>query len=295
MSRPWLSLFLLLAVGGLLGLIGNVAKLAAASGWPPVALLLWSLLGAGGLLCLLALARGEAPSLRGPYLRYYLVSGLVSISLPNALLFSAIPHVGAGFASLCLAFPPLLTYVLALALRMEGLQRLRLLGILIGLAGSLILALGKLGSGDSPLLWVLATLVMPVFLAIGNVYRSRHWPEGARPLQLAPGMLLAGALLLLPLGLFGVELRPAWEQAAAAWWLAAEVALFAGMYALYFVLQKVAGAVYLSQIGSVTAITGAAVAIFLLGEQGSASMLLAALCTTVGVALVALRPARGAG
>ena len=133
---------------------------------------------------------------------------------------------------------------------------------------------------------------MPVFLAIGNVYRSRHWPEGARPLQLAPGMLLAGALLLLPLGLFGVELRPAWEQAAGAWWLAAEVALFAGMYALYFVLQKVAGAVYLSQIGSVTAITGAAVAIFLLGEQGSASMLLAALCTTVGVALVALRPAR---
>lgn len=292
MSRPWLSLFLLLAVGGLLGLIGNVAKLAAASGWPPVALLLWSLLGAGGLLCLLALARGEAPSLRRPYLRYYLISGLVSISLPNALLFSAIPHVGAGFASLCLAFPPLLTYVLALALRMEGLQRVRLLGILIGLAGSLILALGKLGSSDSPLLWVLATLVMPVFLAIGNVYRSRHWPEGARPLQLAPGMLMAGALLLLPLGLFGVELRPAWEQAAGAWWLAAEVALFAGMYALYFVLQKVAGAVYLSQIGSVTAITGAAVAIFLLGEQGSASMLLAALCTTVGVALVALRAAR---
>lgn len=230
--------------------------------------------------------------MRRPYLRYYLVSGLVSISLPNALLFSAIPHVGAGFASLCLAFPPLLTYTLALALRMEGLQRLRLLGILIGLAGSLILALGKLGSGDSPLLWVLATLAMPVFLAIGNVYRSRHWPEGARPLQLAPGMLLAGALLLLPLGLFGVELRPAWEQAAGAWWLAAEVALFAGMYALYFVLQKVAGAVYLSQIGSVTAITGAAVAIFLLGEQSSASMLLAALCTTVGVALVALRPAR---
>lgn len=292
MSRPWLPLFLLLVVGGLLGLVGNVAKLAAASGWPPVALLLWSLLGAGGLLWLLALARGEAPSMRGPYLRYYLISGLTSITLPNALLFSAIPHVGAGFASVCQAFPPLLTYVLALALRMEGLQRLRVLGILIGLGGSLILALGKLSSGDSPLLWVLATLVVPVFLAIGNVYRSRHWPEGARPLQLAPGMLLAGALLLLPLGLFGVDLRPTWEQAAGAGWLVAEVALFTGMYALYFVLQKVAGAVYLSQIGSVTAVIGAALAIFVLGEQGSTSLLLAVLCTTLGVTLVALRPAR---
>ena len=60
------------------------------------------------------------------------------------------------------------------------------------LAGSLLLALGKLNAGDSPILWVLAALCVPVFLALGNIYRARYWPAGASPLSLAPGMLLGG-------------------------------------------------------------------------------------------------------
>jgi len=214
--------------------------------------------------------------------------------VPNGLLFSSIGHVGAGFASMCLAFPPLITYLLALALRMEGLSRIRLLGICIGLAGSLLLALGKLNAGDSPLLWVLAALCVPVFLALGNIYRARYWPAGASPLSLAPGMLLGGALLLVPLGLFGVDLAPRLENTAAVGLLALQMLLFAAVYALFFVLQNLAGTVFLSQIGSVAAITGAAIAIGLLGEQGSLSMLLAALCIVCGVLLVAWRGAKEA-
>ena len=227
-----------------------------------------------------------------PQQRYYLASGLLSIALPNALLFSSIDHVGAGFASMCLAFPPLITYLLALTLRMEGLSRIRLLGICIGLAGSLLLALGKLNSGDSPTLWVLGALSVPVFLALGNIYRARYWPRGASPLSLAPGMLLCGALLLLPTALFGVDFAPHLGSARAVALLAAQMLLFAAVYALFFILQKLAGTVFLSQIGSVAAITGAAIAIGLLGEQGSLSMLLAALCIVGGVLLVAWRSAQ---
>ena len=68
--------------------------------------------------------------------------------------------------------------------------------------------------------------------------------------------------------------------------------LFAAVYALFFILQKLAGTVFLSQIGSVAAITGAAIAIGLLGEQGSLSMLLAALCIVGGVLLVAWHSAQ---
>ena len=63
---------------------------------------------------------------------------------------------------------------------------------------------------------------------------------------------------------------------------------------LVFILQNLAGTVFLSQIGSVAAITGAAIAIGLLGEQGSLSMLLAALCIVSGVLLVAWRGAKEA-
>jgi drug/metabolite transporter (DMT)-like permease len=206
--RPLPALALLLAIGALLGLTGNLVKLAGNAGWQPMAYLLWSLIGGGLLLLLFAWLRGERPGLSPRLQRYYLGSGLLSIALPNGLLFSSISHVGAGFASMCLAFPPLITYLLALALRMEGLSRIRLLGICVGLLGSLLLALGKLNSGDSPMLWVLAALCVPVFLALGNVYRSRYWPSGASPLSLAPGMLLGGAALLVPMGLFGIEFSP---------------------------------------------------------------------------------------
>lgn len=290
--RPVLALSLLLAIGALMGLTSILVKLAGNIGWPAMAYLFWSLLGGGLLLLLFTWIRGERPGTSPRLLGYYLASGLLSIAVPNGLLFSSIGHVGAGFASMCLAFPPLITYLLALALRMEGLSRIRLLGICIGLAGSLLLALGKLNAGDSPLLWVLAALCVPVFLALGNIYRARYWPAGASPLSLAPGMLLGGALLLVLMGPFGVDLAPRLESTAAVGLLALQMLLFAAVYALFFVLQNLAGTVFLSQIGSVAAITGAAIAIGLLGEQGSLSMLLAALCIVVGVLLVAWRGAK---
>lgn len=290
--RPVLAVALLFTIGTLMGLTSNLVKLASSSGWQPMAFLLWSLLGGGLLLLLFAWLRGERPGMSLPQQRYYLASGLLSIAVPNALLFSSIGHVGAGFASMCLAFPPLITYLLALALRMEGLSRIRLLGICIGLSGSLLLALGKLNSGDSPTLWVLGALSVPVFLALGNIYRARYWPSGASPLSLAPGMLLGGALLLIPTALLGVDFTPHLDNTKAVGLLAAQMLLFAAVYALFFILQNLAGTVFLSQIGSVAAITGAAIAIGLLGEQGSLSMLLAALCIVGGVLLVAWRGAK---
>lgn len=290
--RPFMAVSLLFTIGTLMGLTSNLVKLASSSGWQPMAFLLWSLLGGGLLLLLFAWLRGERPGMSLPQQRYYLASGLLSIAVPNALLFSSIGHVGAGFASMCLAFPPLITYLLALALRMEGLSRIRLLGIAIGMAGSLLLALGKLHSGDSPALWILAALCVPLMLALGNIYRARYWPEGASPLSLAPGMLLGGALLLGAGATFGVDFRPHLASATSVGLVLLQMLLFAAVYALFFILQNLAGTVFLSQIGSVAAISGAAIAVGLLGEQGSLSMLLAALCVVVGVLLVAWRSAQ---
>ncbi|WP_434458246.1 DMT family transporter [Stutzerimonas urumqiensis] len=294
-SNPWHSpLALLIGTGALLGLTNNLVKIATTGGWQPVTFLLWSLLGAGVLLVGLAMASQARPPLGRAQLRYYMVSGLISISLPNAVMFSAIPHVGAGYASLCLAFPPLLTYGLAVLLKLERLRGLRLLGVVLGLFGSLLLAIGKASAGDAPLGWVLAVLVVPVFLALGNIYRTLRWPAGATPLALAPGMLLAGALLLVPsLAMQGLANTDAvgTSRQPDLWPVLAQMLLFACTYAMFFRLQKIAGPVYLSQIGSVGAMAGAAVAILLLGESGNLSMLLAAVCVVIGVVLMS-RPDR---
>ncbi len=277
----------LLAVGSLLGVTANLTKIAAASGWPPLAFLCWSILPAGLILLGLTTALGEAPRRRRSDFVYYFVSGLFSIALPNALGFGAVAHVGASFVSLCLALPPLLTYAAALALRMERFNATRALGILFGLAGAAALAVAKMRGAAAEPLWIAGALCSPIFIVFGNLYRTLRWPAGASPLSLAPGMLIAGALLTTPiLALSGVSFGPEAFGGATSTLLAAQTLVFALLYALYFVLQKIAGPVYLSQIGSVAAIVGAALAVLALGEPAGVILLVAAGLILIGVVLV---------
>jgi drug/metabolite transporter (DMT)-like permease len=280
-------LLCLLAVGILLGVTANMVKLAAYAGWPPLAFLFWGALIAGGALLALAVGRGEAPGLRPPDFAYYLVCGLLSIAAPNTLGFGAVAHVGASFVALCLALPPLLTYGLALALGMERLRASRAVGVLFGLAGAAVLGAAKARGPVDNTLWALGALASPVFISFGNIYRTLRWPAGASALSLAPGMLIFGALLTMPcLLLFGAPFRPATLGPATLGLLAVQIAVFTLTYALYFVLQKIAGPVYLSQIGSVAAVSGAAIAVVALGEPAGISLLASAMLILIGVVLV---------
>ena len=278
---------MLLAVGALLGVTANLVKVAAGAGWPAPAFLFWSALAAGFILLVAAIARGEAPGLRQSDFAYYLVCGLLSIAAPNALGFGAVAHVGASFIALCLALPPLLTYGLALAFRMERLKPTRASGVAFGLAGAAVLAAAKTSGGGGETLWIAGALASPIFIACGNIYRTLRWPPGATALSLAPGMLIFGALLMAPgLAVFGIPFGPSILAGATLWLLIAQTIIFAATYALYFLLQKLAGPVYLSQIGSVAAVLGAALAVLALGEPAGAPLFVAAGLILVGVVLV---------
>lgn len=285
-NRSLLPFLLLLVVGSMLGVTAIIAKAGALAGWPPVALLAWALLGGGALQLAFTLAVGRRPRTAASYLRYYLGAGLLQ-ALPNALAFAAAPHVGAGIIALCFAFPLIFTYGLALGFRLERLQGQRLAGVLLGLAGGLVIATGSGEAGFSPSPWMLAALAAPVIIAAGNLYRSLYWPAGATALELAPGMLLAAGMSLL-LGLLATEaplLPDAWSFANSAL-LVGQTAIFALLFVLYFMLQKLAGPVYLSQIGSVGAIVGLTLATLLLAEPLSAKILLAGVLVTGGIVLV---------
>lgn len=285
--KKLLPLLCLVAAGSLLGLSVGMGKLAAAAGWHPIAFMCWSLFLGGLVLLAAVLLLGAKPSLERAHLAYYFVSGIVSLSIPNGLFFSAIPRVGAGFVSLCQAFPPLATYVLAVAFGMERPKAVRAAGILCGLAGAVMLALGKIGEGNAPAAWVAASLAAPAFLALGNIYRSRYWPAGAAALALAPGMLLAGSV---PLAAFAtVSGIPVSAVPAEGWPLALlgfQAAILAASYALFFTLQKIAGVVYMSQVGSVGMIVGTLFAVMALGEGLSPLLPPAGMLIFLGVMLV---------
>jgi drug/metabolite transporter (DMT)-like permease len=107
-------------------------------------------------------------------------------------------------------------------------------------------------------------------------------------------LLVGGFSLLSALVALGQPLAPlAWDAVTLAL-LAGQTAVVTLLYLLYFVLQKIAGPVYLSQIGSVGALVGLTLAALLLGEAITPAILLAGLLVGAGIVAVN-RGARAAG
>ena len=159
-------------------------------------------------------------------------------------------------------------------------------GVAFALAGAAYIAILKLSAPSGSTGWILAVLAGPVLLAIGNLYRSLRWPEGARPETLAASVLgvAAGALLLVGLTPgFTLAIPP---TAGAAWLIAVQTATFAAQFTILFVLQKRGGPVYMSLLGAVAAIFGVPIAILLLGESPPEGLLVGGLSIAAGIALV---------
>ncbi|MFN4278191.1 MAG: DMT family transporter [Ferrovibrio sp.] len=280
-------LLLLIATGVALGFAPPFAKVAAGEGIPMIGFAFWQNFIGGLLLLLLALLNGARPPLQPRHLRYYAISGLITLALPSVMVFLAVAKIGAGLPSIVYAFPAMLTYIFALTLRMEKLAWMRAGGIALGLIGILMILLPRSGPVDEAALpWMLLALIAPVSLAAGNIYRTRAWPQDAAPLALAAGTLLGAAFWLLLGGLaFGVAHLPAGRIDADWILVAAGIAAFLS-FIPYFELQRVAGPVYLSQIGYVMTATSLAIGTFVFGERYGLITWLAAGVIVAGIYLV---------
>ncbi|MEO3413963.1 DMT family transporter [Roseovarius sp. CAU 1744] len=278
------GVLLLLYTGGLFGLNFPLGKLAAGAGVSP---LIWALvvsLGAAGLLLpgLILQRRLRLP--RGQMLRYTVISGLLSFALVNALVFFLIPRVGAGYAGLMFALSPVVTLGLTALAGLKIPGRLGLYGIGLGLAGAALVALGR-GSIEGAIVWSLLAFGIPVALALGNVYRTLDWPEGAHPAALAfwSHSWAILAYVALQFGLSGdLPLAPLRELPLATIVQAVAAGL---MFPAYFRLQKLGGPVLLSQIGYVAAAVGLASGTLLLGEVYGAATWAGAAIIAIGIAL----------
>lgn len=294
-NRAWLvPLLCLLSGGSLLGIKVNLVKTADDFGLSPLAFLTWSIIGATFVLLAVSAVRQNALPITKRTFEYYVVSGLVGVAGPSLLFFAAIPHIGASFVALITTSPPLLTYIGALALGLERFQTGRALGVAAALAGTAVLVVKQLSAPDGEPFWLVLVLIGPVLLATGNLYRTLRWPEGMSPSTLAPGMLVAAAIMLLGAGLLpGFSVAVPLGNVKAMILIAVQAFVFAGFYLFLFHLQKAGGPVLLSLLGSVGAVVGVPIAIFLQNETPPGGLILSAVLIAAGVALVTLGQARG--
>jgi len=275
---------LLVVTGALLGLTLPFGKLATAAGVPAMVWAFVISLGAGGVLLLALLLRGERVRLTPHRLRYFFMTAAVSYAIPNLLMFSAIPHLGAGYTGIMFTLSPVVTLVFSILLGVRRPNLLGAAGIAVGFIGAVMVALTRGEAGQpAEFFWVAVGLLIPVSLAAGNIYRTVDWPEGTGPIELAVGSHLAAATLLLAgiLALFGIKAFAPLGGVPLV--VIAQVASASAMFAFFFRLQAVGGPVYLSQIGYVAAAVGLFAGTIFLGEHYQLLTWAGAVIVTIGV------------
>ncbi|WP_175493812.1 DMT family transporter [Microvirga guangxiensis] len=278
---------LLIATGGVFGAMFPLGKLASRAGVAPLAWTLSMLLFGGVILLAMALIRGQAVPVSRLHLAYYAGAGLLSMGLPNFILFTVMPHLGVGLSSVVYTLPPILTLAFAAALRMEKPGTQRSLGIALGFAGAAMIV-SQRSHLPSPDLygWLLLALAIPTFLAAGNIFRSRFWPAGSSPLALSAGTMLAGGgwvlLLMLGKGRIG-DIASLLDAPLLA---SIQAALNALQFLMFMRLQKAAGPVYVSQVGYVATAAGLASGALVFGETYSPWIWAASITIAAGVLVV---------
>jgi drug/metabolite transporter (DMT)-like permease len=260
---------LLVVTGVLFGVFAPLAKVAAEAGVPPLGYLFWLAAGAGLSLGVLTKLGGKPPPVTWHYARYGLISGCVSFALPNLVVVLVVPHIGAGLTSVVFVLSPVLTYAMALGVRLETMRPVRALGVALGCAGALMIVLPRSGLPSPDLVdWMVFALLIPVLLAAGNIYRTVDWPPGAFGPPLATVMML-GASFWLAVAMIVFD-QIYWPFAFAHrgdFATIVQIVVMAVSYVTYFELQHRSGPVYLSQISYLITITGVGIGVIVFSEQ----------------------------
>ena len=287
MAKLWNSVFaLLLVTGGLLGLTLPFGKMATEAGVPAMLWALRDLIRRRRRAAHRAAGcAGTAFELTAHRLRYFVIVAAISYAIPNLMMFSAIPHLGAGYTGIMFTLSPVITLVLSILLGVRRPNLLGVAGIAVGFVGAVMVATTRGEAGQpAELFWVIDRPARSrSALRAGNIYRTFDWPEDTGPIELAVGshlaaaaMLLAGLLFLHGAASFGL-------LAGMPLLVLAQVASASAMFVFFFRLQAVGGPVYLSQIGYVGAAVGLIAGTLVLGERYQLLTWLGAAIITVGV------------
>ncbi|WP_373020517.1 DMT family transporter [Thiomicrorhabdus sp.] len=252
------ALFLLIVSGILAGgvfIAGKQAGGAQVSAW---LILFWQMAGGAMVVWLVSWPSRRFPVWNAAYVRYYLIGGLLGVSLPYVLAFTALQELQVGMVGLLTALSPVVTYAMARTLGLERNHPLRLLGLVIGFGGVAMLVMnGESMSFSGNGFFMLLALGIPVTLAASNIYRSRYWPSGSEALPLVIGMLTVQSVWLFFVNLAMGNFQGVVTMGMDVGMLLFGLGLMAGAsYLSSFNLLKVGGPVYLSQMGYViTAVT----------------------------------------
>ncbi len=232
----------------------------------------------------------------------YFAMGFLNNALPFSLIFWGQTEIASGLASILNATTPLFTLVVAHLLTAdEKIDRTKIVALLAGLAGVVVLFGPDLVARQSSLWGQIACLAAALSYAFAGVYGRRFRAMGVAPVEAAAGQVTASAVLILPIMLM-VD-RP-WTLAAApstsVWLALAGLALLSTAlgYVLYFRILAAAGATNLLLVTFLLPVTAVLLGALVLGERLAPRHLAGMALIGLGLAVIdgrithLLRPAK---
>ncbi len=290
----WLPLVMLIGLGALWGGNPSFSKALVTSDLSPAAVVFWQTFIAGVLLGAVCLFRGIRIPLTRRAIIYYFVIGLMGIDVAYMTLVFVVGHVPAGYASVVILLSPVLTYLIAVMVRLETVNPMRAIGIMIGFAGAGLLVFPQ-GSLPSPELLPIALLAFltPVGYAVANVYSEWGRPEGADNIALATATMFAAAIGAAVVGAVDGTFHPIWAETGQRELILFAYAAATGIaFLLFYKIVSSAGAVYLGQVGYLVTLFGVGWGILFFDESTTIWLWAAVVVVGIGVALVNLGKAK---
>lgn len=164
----------------------------------PIALMDIRLWLAGAALIPAGLAARQFPDARGRW-KDFLLLGAVNAAIPFALIAFSVDKLNASLSAILNATTPLCTAIVAAIWLRDRLTPLKVLGLLLGLAGVVALVgLNPLEMTPDRLLAVAVSLAAAMCYGVGAVLTRQRF-AGDRPVALAIGQQFGAALALTPL------------------------------------------------------------------------------------------------
>lgn len=257
---------------------------------PPLTIV-WSRVGLAALTLWAVLFAFNIPFPRTSKALLALVGmGLLNNAIPFSLIVWGQTQLESGLASILNATTPVFTVIIAgLLLSDEKFSSTKLLGVLLGLVGTIILiGSDMLSNNEGNLLPKLAVLGAAISYGFAAVYGRRFKSLGIHPIATAAGQVSASTIMLAPLVIafeqpFNLPLpdMQVWFSL-----ISLAVVCTAIAYILYFKILSSSGATNLSLVTLIVPVSAVLLGYFFLNERLSGTQLLG--MAVIGLGLIVM-------
>ncbi len=177
----------------------NLNRIATEGGVPFMGVAFYQCIGGAAFMALLLVVRRKGIPVGRNHLVFYAVSGLFGAAIPNTSVAFASPHLPVGVLSMGLAIEPAVTYLVALPLLLEKFRTIRFFGILVGIAGLMLILLPQAALPSPDMVpWVIVGLGAPIGWSLWNNYIAFARARDTNSVALVCGMLACASVMLLP-------------------------------------------------------------------------------------------------